>query len=107
MRVLVNAVMLVALIGGPAGAQTVYRNNDVCYPVFEVNPQTEKKPATPFSQQPGRSIATFAVTGTGTMVEVAVGPYTVPGNHNVPVIKPPSGSDGSCRKQGPPGSVKP
>ena len=102
MRALVNVIMLAALMAGPTGAQTVYRNNDVCYPVFEVNAQTEKKPATSFAGQPGGSIATLGATGTGTMVEVAVGPYNVLGNHNAPVIKPPSASDRSCRKQGPP-----
>jgi hypothetical protein len=102
MRVLVNVILLVALMGAPTAAQTVYRNDDVCYPVFEVSAQTEKKPATSFAEQAGGSIATFATTGTGTMVEVAVGPYNVLGNHNVPVIKLTSVSDRSCRKQGPP-----
>lgn len=103
MRVLVSMTMLVALTGGPAAAQTVYQNNDVCYPVFEVNAQTEKKPATPLAEHAGGSIATFAATGTGTMVEVAVGVYNVLGNHNAPVAKPTSTSDRSCRKQGPSG----
>lgn len=103
MRVLVTVTMLVTLMGGPAGAQTVYQNNHVCYPVFEVNAQTEKKPAPPLAQHPEGSIATFAATGTGTMVEVAVGLYNVLGNHNVPAAKPTSTSDRSCRKQGPTG----
>jgi hypothetical protein len=100
MKNLVSAIMLVALMGGPVGRQTVYQNNDVCYPVFEVNAQTEKKPAT--SAEQAGAIATFAGTGTGTMVEVAAGLYNVLVNHTAPVARPASTPDRACRKNNPP-----
>jgi len=81
--VLASAIVLVALLAGPAGAQTVYQNGDPTYPVFEVNAQTERKPPTTWAEQAAQSIQKLAETGTGKAVEVAVGLYNVLVNKQV------------------------
>lgn len=61
MRALVSAIVLVALLAGPAGAQSVYQSSDdPVYQVFEVNAQTEAHPATTWSEHATQWIASLA-----------------------------------------------
>jgi hypothetical protein len=87
MTALVSVIVLVALIAGPAGAQTVYQNSDPTYPVFEVNAQTEKKPATTWAERTAEWVQTMAQSTTGKAVQVAVGLYNILVNKEAPVTE--------------------
>lgn len=60
MMTLVSVIVLVAVLVGPAGAATVYQNDDPTYPVFEVNAQTEAHPPTTWSEQATEWLAHLA-----------------------------------------------
>jgi hypothetical protein len=85
MMTLLGVIVLVAVLAGPAGAQSVYQNDDPTYPVFEVNAQTAAPPATTWAAQTARSIAKIAASPTGMVVQVAVGLYNVLVNKSMPV----------------------
>jgi hypothetical protein len=85
--VLVTVIVLVTLLAGPAGAQTVYQNSDPTYPVFEVNAKTEKKPATTWAERAAEYIQKVAQSGTGKAIEVAVGLYNILVNKEAPLTE--------------------
>jgi hypothetical protein len=85
MMALLSAIVLVAVLVGPAGAQSVYQNDDPTYPVFEVNTQTEAHTATTWAEHAAQSIAKIAASPTGKAVQVAVGLYNVLVNKSMPV----------------------
>lgn len=85
MVALLSVIVLVALIAGPAGATTVYTNDDPEYPVLEVNAKTEQHPATTWAERTAQSIAKLGATPTGMAVQVAVGLYNALVNKSVPV----------------------
>lgn len=85
MVALLSAIVLVALIAAPAGAATVYTNDDPEYPVFEVNAKTEAHPATTWAEQTAQSIAKLAASPAGMAVQVAVGLYNALVSKSMPV----------------------
>ena len=85
MVALLTVVVLVVLMVGPAGATTVYTNDDPSYPALEVNAQTEAHPATTWAEQAAQSIATLAASPTGLAVRVAVGLYSALVSKSMPV----------------------
>jgi len=85
MMALLSVIVLVAVLVGPAGAQSVYQNDDPTYPVFEVNTQTEAHTATTWAEHAAQSIAKIAASRTGMAVQVAVGLYNVLVNKSMPV----------------------
>jgi len=85
MMALLSVIALVAILVGPAGATTVYTNDDPSYPVFEVNAKTEAHPATTWAERAAQSIAKIAASPTGMAVQVAVGLYNALVNKSMPV----------------------
>ena len=85
MVALLSVIVLVALIAGPAGATTVYTNDDPEYPAFEVNAKTEAHPATTWAERTAQSIAKMGATPAGMAVQVAVGLYNALVNKSMPV----------------------
>lgn len=87
MIVLVTVIMLVAVLIGPAGAQSVYHNDDPTYPAFEVNAQTNVHPATTWAERAAEWIKRLGDTSTGKMVQIAAGLYNALVNKNIPVTQ--------------------
>lgn len=87
MMVLVSVIVLVAVILQPAGAQSVYHNDDPTYPLFEVNAQTEAHPATTWAERAAESIKKLGQTSIGKMVQVAAGLYNAVVNKDIPVTQ--------------------
>ncbi len=85
MVALLSVIVLVVLMAGPAGATTVYTNDDPTYTVLEVNAQTEAHPATTWAEQAAQSIAKLAATPAGMAMQVAVGLYNALVSKSVPV----------------------
>jgi Flp pilus assembly protein TadG len=84
---LVSVIVLVAVLAGPAGAQSVYQNGDPAYPVLEINSQTETPPAITWADHAADWVAKLAATSTGTAVKVAVGLYNAVVSKSVPVTQ--------------------
>lgn len=85
MVAVLTVIVLVVLAVGPAGATTVYTNDDPSYPTLEVNAHTEAHPATTWSEHAAQSIAKLAASPTGLAVQVAVGLYNALVSRSVPV----------------------
>lgn len=87
MVALCSVIVLVALVAGPAGATTVYQNDDPAYPTFEVNAQTQAHPATTWAEQAAESLAKLAGTPTGMALQIAAGLYGVLVSRSTPVTQ--------------------
>lgn len=87
MVVLLSVIVLVAVVVGPAGAQSVYQDSAPAYPVFEVNAQTEAHPATTWAEKAAESVAKMAATSMGKTIQVAVGLYNVLVNKEMPLTQ--------------------
>ena len=87
MMLLVSVIVLVAVLIGPAGAQSVYQNSNPTYPVFEVNAQTEAHPATTWAERAAESIKKLGQTSIGRIVQVAAGLYNAVVNKDIPVTQ--------------------
>jgi|GEM_PF-3429983 len=87
--VLLSVIVLVAVLVGPAGAQSVYQDSAPApaYPVFEVNAQTEAHPATTWAEKAAQRVATLAATSAGRAIQVALGLYNVLVNKEMPLTQ--------------------